>query len=371
MDGKYDVLKNLQRYNVIIAADYTTEYNLCQREDIQFVNPISASALGIPERCIAIYRGISDFENPVDIDLDVMTEYAVKGIITLHVKNPLHILELGSPMVMEIFDYDKHTEAIKSILIKHGFNPADIIIDENAPDADVVLNPVHLNLKSNWAIEPPNPYSDIVRKICNEFSGWILNYSPYSHKIIYEPRRFKVDTTLKSFSKFYLHQEDYENEYKINPVNTYKIIGSPKETRIRPIATSMAVHGGTVIPVAHAAYQRTNKRAIEDPRYEFYVGKFIHVNVYYPLSSDLKVLKMIADNLSARILLGHRIIRFEATGSPPRYNSPCWVQGYGYGIIKESTSGFEQGEFFKSEYVVELANKQVGNDYYVYFFDEL
>jgi len=74
---------------------------------------------------------------------------------------------------------------------------------------------------------------------------------------------------------------------------------------IRPIGTMVVLYGGTTIPGQYATHISVNRRAVEDPNYEFFIGRNIPVVTYSPVH-QIKVLENILRNLSYRILLGNK-----------------------------------------------------------------
>lgn len=375
-DSKYDYLYNLLRYNVIIAVDYTKEYEISGNELIKFINPTCpAEELNIPLRCVAIYRGVSDFEIPVSEKIYKLENDGFKiSDIVLHTKSYIHLSEQAVPVIPENFNFIKHTEAIKRCLERSGISPSDIIIETNHEDSDVNLQPPHFNIKGGFVLEPPQPFSSIIKKICNEFSGWMLIYSPYSHKFIYEPRRFKINTENTSeIYEFFISEDSFMQRRQTKPTFVSKIISDIDRTKKRPIGTNLVIYGGTVIPMGHIINQSINERAVEDISYKFYVGKDIVVIGFSPISNG-ETLKMILSNMSRRILVGHEILNFRGTGVPPRFGTPCYVDGINdYGIIKNCTINYtDTDKSLITDYEIEMVNHvTVQGNKLVMYYDEL
>ncbi|MCS6955957.1 MAG: hypothetical protein NZM44_06345, partial [Candidatus Calescibacterium sp.] len=380
-NGEYDFLKNLVEYNVLICADYTKEYQLTNNPIFTFQNNISAEEIGIPPNCIVLFRGFSDFENPLNYTVLKADGSGVprKEKITLNVHGLFHKVKQAVPLIAESFNSYTHVQAIKDILIRCGFNiTTDLFVNETHPDADMVLLPPVPQFNAGWTIEPPNNYGDFIRKICNEFSGWWFYYRHLNGKFYYEPRSFLVNPSPQSNTATIFHSryDSFINDYITSPM--YSALASEIDVKIqRPIATQIVLYGGTVYPLVKSDYVVVNKKAVEDPTYDFYLGRNKTVFVYSPITEP-KTLELILKNLSYRMLIGHKIanVKFYGWLGTGIFNL-AYLYGVGnpgtWGIIKSSNVDYDgTNKYFQGDAEIELVNYvNAQGKQYAIFWDEL
>lgn len=376
-DGKYDFLKRLTEYTAIIAADYTKEYMITNNPTFIFQNNISASELGIPENCIAVFRGLSDIETPLSYIVQKVEGDGLKRqeIIRLNLHGIFYKVKQAVPLIAESFNSYTHINAIRDILTRVGINATtDFIAETNHPDSDMILMPPIPQFNSGWTLEPPNNYGDFVRKIINEFSGWWFYYRHLNGKFYYHPRDFLVyPRNNLQYIKFYSKNDNFVLNYETSPM--LSLLATDLEVKVqRPIATQVVLYGGTVYPLVKSDYVVVNRRAVEDPSYDFYVGRNKTVFVYSPITEP-KTLELILRELSYRMLIGHKIANIKFIGwlGTGIYNF-CYVEPLNsYGIIKSSSVDYDgTNKYFQGEAEIELAN-YVSNDgrQYAIFWDEL
>lgn len=379
-NGEYDILKNLVEYNVLICADYTKEYLLTNKQILTFQNNISAQELGVPQNCIVLFRGYSDGETPLSYQVLKASGGGLsrQENITLNIHSLFYKIKQAVPLVAESFNSYTHVQAIKDIFYRCGFNvDTDLIVDETHEDADMVLMPPIPQFNSGWTLEPPNNYGDFIRKICNEFSGWWLYYRHLNGKFYYHPRNFLVYPSEPKTSLI-IHKKasDFANDYIANP--DWSLLATDIEVKVqRPIATQIVLYGGTVYPFVKTDYVAINRKAVEDIKYEFYVGRNKTVFVYSPITEP-KTLELILRNLSYRMLIGHKIanVKFYGWMGLGTYNI-CYLHGLGdagsYGIVKSSSVDYDGNtKYIQGDAEIELVN-YVANDgrEYAIFWDDL
>lgn len=373
-DGKYDYIKNMSSYNLMIAVDMTNEYNATNDDTIRFINDISAEELNIPERSVIIFRGVSDFEVP--LNYKIVKHPECEGMryeeITLNVKGMGNLISQMVPLITETFNFYSHIQAIEQILLKAGFGSGYLDTNRNHPDSNVRLQPPIPNFSNGWVIEPPNNFGDFTRKICNEFSGWTLSYNPYDGRFKYFPRINYIPKEKRNLVLFSIDEKDWRENYSQYLIQSFKVISEIDVKITRPVATQILLYGGTVYPTMRTDYIAVNKEAVEDQNYEWYIGKnipvFVYVNHIRP-----EILSMILKDLSFRMLLGHKTCNFSYVGALPlRWLSPCYIQNVGYGIVKNGTFNFESSSgFMTGNFEVELSNYQKDGNNFVLWFDEI
>jgi hypothetical protein len=376
-DGEFDFLKQMVEYNVLIVADYTREKEISNDPDLTFINNIPAGELGIPDGCVVIFRGFSDFENPISYKVQRLQSsggFRRQEVITLNIQGVFHRIKQMVPIVAESFNSYTHIDAIKDILYRGGVNvDTDFIYDRNSPDADVILMPPIPTYNTGYVIEPPNTFGDLIRKIVNEFSGWWFFYRHIDGKFYYIDKRFRIPTEdYYSITYFYATHKHFTDNYFIRPSRV--VLYNDVDVRvIRPVATQIILYGGSTYPLNKTDYVAVNRRAVEDPTYEFYIGRNIPVWVYSPITFD-RVLRLILRNLSYRMLIGHKVanIRFYGIFGTGMFN-PCFIEGLGYGIIKSASTDYNGStKILQSEAEVELVNYvDENNNQYAIFWDEL
>jgi hypothetical protein len=372
-DGQYDFLKNMVEYNVLIAVDMTRENNWEPNPDFDFNswNNIPAEELGIPAKSMVIFRGVSDMETPITVKV-VRTEddFKKQELITLNIHGPIHKVKQMVPIVAESFNAYTHIFAIRDILYRAGFNVfTDFITDYTNELSDVVLQPPIPTIHSGYVIEPPNNFGDFIRKIVNEFSGWWFYYSHIRGKFYYLPKDFRIrDTDLIHWS-FASYKSWKENNGRIHKDS---VITDADLSIIRPIGTMVVLYGGTTIPGQYATHISVNRRAVEDPNYEFFIGRNIPVVTYSPVHQS-KVLENILRNLSYRILLGRKVLNLSVLGLVPGMFRKVWVEKFGKGIVKNSTLSYSGNDkILKGTMEIELVNyRDTQNNEYAVFWDNL
>lgn len=374
-NGEYNFLKNLTEYNVLITADYTKDYAISNDSNLVFINNIPAEELGISPNSVVLFRGISDYENPVSYKIQRLGTGNITSqeIITLNIQGVFHKVKQMVPIVAESFNAFTHVDAIKEILFRAGFNvDVDFIYDTQSPDGDVILMPPVPTYNTGYLIEPPNNYGEFVRKIVNEFSGWWFYYRHINGKFYYTDRYFRIPTeNPNEISYFYSKYNDFINNYYIKPSRVLFVYDADVRV-IKPVATQILLYGGSVYPQTKTDYVAVNRRAVEDPNYEFYIGRNIPVFVFSPLTQD-RALRMILKNLSYRMLIGHKIanIKFFGAFGTGTFGY-CWIDGLGYGIIKNASTDYGSDKILRGEAEVELVNytDRLGRQYAI-FWDEL
>ncbi len=374
-NGKYDALKNLTRYQVLITLDYSREAELNPLDELRFYNSIPAEELGISPYNVVIFRGVSDYETPLEesriLYAEVGSTQHREEKIRLHVQGKGHLLRQAVAIIAESFNGLTHIEAIREILFRTGFDTENLFItDYENPFANVRLMPPIPMIQQGYLLEPPNNYADFARKIVNEFSGWLLFYRHITGTVHYIPRQFRVDKTNPI--RFHTNEGRFLNAYFTNPLRHLRAVDEMSVKHIRPIATEVILYAGTSIPSGRTDYVATNRRAVEDPTYEFYVGRNIPVFVFNPVPFE-EVAKQVLKALAFRMLFGHKILNVRCVGNAPGPFHFCYVDDYGWGIIKSSSFDYRGSEkIMRSDVEIELVNHrdEQGNEY-VIFYDEM
>lgn len=373
-DGQYDFLKNMVEYNILVAVDMTREsIEEPNNNDFDFDswNNVSSAELGIPAKSMVVFRGISDMETPITVKLvRAEKDFKRQELMTLNFHGPIHKVKQMVPIVAESFNAYTHIFAIRDILYRAGYNVfTDFITDYTDELSDVVLQPPIPTIHTGYVIEPPNNFGDFIRKIVNEFSGWWFYFSHIRGKFYYLPKNFKIqDTDLVHWS-FASYQSWSQYNGRIHKDS---VIVDADLSIVRPIGTMVILYGGTTIPNQYTTYISVNRRAVEDPNYEFFIGRNIPVISYSPVHQS-KVLENVLRNLSYRILLGRKILNLRILGLVPGMFRKVWVEGYGKGIVKNSTLSYSGSDkLIKGTIEVELVNyKDSDNNEYAVFWDDI
>lgn len=384
-DNKYDVVENLTDYNIMFVVDYTDLYNITGAPILNFVGRgFTAQELGLPQHSVVVFRGVSDFETPLTIEHKRIYQNSKISFITLNAKGDIHRLQQAVPIMFESINYLSHNDAVRYILSKVGITDNMIIEDTLDELYNFRLIPPLTQLKDGFYVEPPNSFADLLRKIINEYTGYILLYSHAYDKYYYHPRYFNYTNRsrqppwLRQYvdAKIFLEDRKYKEEIlnNRNPFS-YLVISDITETKIRPICNNLIVYFGPFMPLGNMVRHYYDLRSLYDPNYEYYIGKIITVATYYPIATDSRLADYVGAQIALRLMTGKRRLSFTGIGIPaPLLGTFCFVQGFGPGIIKNSEISVSEstGRIIHNSFEVELSNyRNSNNEELIVWFDEI